>query len=392
MTLASVAGLTLSLSPDARGTAPGGGSTCAPVSQWRTVDIYRGEMGRRGAPIPAGAAASGGAIYIVGNAGGGVENWVVRRSLDRGETWQTVDRFIKPGREYSAASAVTVDSRNGDVYVAGVGGIRFGKLHGWVVRKSTDRGATWTTVDDVTTGAVARKIEIDGAGAIYVLGTARSGSVLRRSTDAGSTWEEISLPAGISRATAMAVAPSGRVFIAGAGRGSWSVYSSADGRGSWERVDHAAFDGGTGRVYAGTVTPAGKVLFTGTVIERDSERWVLRQAAVERPNDWSEVDGVLPNGRGMALASPADGRVYVAGRTPGPYGQHYAYSTRLLDEKDNRIVFSDSILQDPEFLEDGYSFPQSAAVATSEGDIITAGYLNTDEGSVWVVRKLSCRP
>src|SRR6185503_6180660 len=78
--------------------------------------------------------------------------WLVRRSLDGGLTWQTVDLF--PGE----ARAVTTDT-DGNVYVAGqnVGANVYlpgNNGRSWIIRKSTDGGASWSTVDTFANSSV----------------------------------------------------------------------------------------------------------------------------------------------------------------------------------------------------------------------------------------------
>jgi hypothetical protein len=135
---------------------------------------------------------STGAIFAVGEASiGGRPNWVVRRSLDNGITWSTVDIFQTNGDEDSGARAVAGD-RNGVVYVVG----HAGNTRAWTVRKSADNGNTWTTVDSYrpVAGEVsgANSLAVSRLGHIVVVGSASNGlahsALARESRDFGATW------------------------------------------------------------------------------------------------------------------------------------------------------------------------------------------------------------
>src|SRR5439155_17629554 len=71
--------------------------------------------------------------------------WYVRRSLDGGATWSTVDAYAG-----GQAKGIGADAP-GNIYAVGANGSH------WIVRKSTNGGASWATVDDfypcITTSA-----------------------------------------------------------------------------------------------------------------------------------------------------------------------------------------------------------------------------------------------
>jgi hypothetical protein len=159
--------------------------------------------------IPTGASAG---IYVVGEdvnstvPGAYIAHWFVRKSTDGGANWQTVDNFVYDtnGRGVSQAFAVAGDA-SGNVYVVGHGTTTtattvkktttytVGPDH-WIVRKSGNGGATWTTSDDFqlssAANSVARAIDVDGSGNVYVAGYASDGtnthSIVR--TIVGGAW------------------------------------------------------------------------------------------------------------------------------------------------------------------------------------------------------------
>ncbi len=158
---------------------------------WSTVDdyIYPGGNNARPADI---AAAPDGAVYVAGagNDAGSNDRWIVRRSLDGGLSWQTVDDFQLATANNSAATAVHVDSA-GIVYVAGAAAD--GVSNYWIVRRSIDGGVSFSTVDSFLTTAPKPTRVATHRGRVYVAGrldTASPTYTLRLSTDQGATWAD----------------------------------------------------------------------------------------------------------------------------------------------------------------------------------------------------------
>ena len=109
-----------------------------------------------------------------------VTSWTVRRSLDGGTNWVTVDAFL-PLSGISWAYAIGADA-SGNVYVVGRADTPYGRSSyaNWVVRKSADGGNTWATVDDFqlcsTCPAHATGFVADANGNLFVAGQANNSS------------------------------------------------------------------------------------------------------------------------------------------------------------------------------------------------------------------------
>ena len=99
---------------------------------------------------------SNGNLYSVGQlwpSGGLPPYWQVRKSSDRGVTWTTVDLYQYPLSSFDVDPTGFTADNAGNIYVVGWGnsaGIRH-----WLVRKSADGGQTWALVDDMTGGNLA---------------------------------------------------------------------------------------------------------------------------------------------------------------------------------------------------------------------------------------------
>src|SRR5262245_15570310 len=63
--------------------------------------------------------------------------WIVRRSLDGGTTWQTVNTYQLTSGRYASAAGISADA-SGNLYV--VGSSTAGSYRHWIVRKSADGG------------------------------------------------------------------------------------------------------------------------------------------------------------------------------------------------------------------------------------------------------------
>ena len=158
-------------------------------TSWTTVD----DQAPGGFNVVTSLAATPSGVFAAGH----LRNvWTVRRSVNGGATWATVDSFLAaPAGSWSHASGIAADA-NGNLYVTGQSQFRVHKvtdLH-WITRKSTDNGATWSTVDDVVLGTnpYGRSVTVDALGHLFASGYYTSGSayhwVTRTSVDAGVTW------------------------------------------------------------------------------------------------------------------------------------------------------------------------------------------------------------
>jgi hypothetical protein len=131
--------------------------------------------------------------------------WVVRHSGDGGATWQTVDTYHVGGtgeNTSNVARGVAADAK-GNVYVVGYGYANENDTGHWIVRASSDGGSSWRTIDDTSslfpyvfptgTGPEAEAITEDGAGRLDVLGSFDDSNyvehwLVRQSSDGGATW------------------------------------------------------------------------------------------------------------------------------------------------------------------------------------------------------------
>jgi hypothetical protein len=154
---------------------------------WSDVDTFQLSISSLYSnPLRIGAlgigAAADGSLYVVGMAhtksrGYYISHWLVRKSTDGGNSWNTVDDFQPSGS--NAEARCFAATSNGDVYVAGV--TSTSGVNRWVVRKNPGGTGAWSTIDDYQyapgVSTEPHAIVADGLGNLFVGGSEWDGSV-----------------------------------------------------------------------------------------------------------------------------------------------------------------------------------------------------------------------
>jgi hypothetical protein len=147
---------------------------------WATVDDYQASGGYAATAFGAGADAQGN-IYVVGraavpNKNSTINQWQVRRSTNGGVSWTTVDDYALFASGNQVALGVALGfatDAHGDLFVSGwASSSATGGPYYWIVRKNVGGTGPWTIVDSFryTSGAQARAIVADGLGNVFVGG------------------------------------------------------------------------------------------------------------------------------------------------------------------------------------------------------------------------------
>jgi hypothetical protein len=271
---------------------------------WSTVDDVAPFSGSWFNQANAIAADAAGNVYVAGylNTGSGSGAWIVRKSASSGN-FTTVDSFPCSGGIIGAA-AIYVHPTAG-IFVAGQADlvVKGVTIRAWIVRRSTNAGATWSTVDTFygTKGATyyfgrAYGINADAHGNLYVVGALaipyKSGApwqwVVRRSANGGSSWSTVDTyqlaPAGNSVAAGLAFDSHGNIYVAGYGNttywgvNNWIVRSSPTGTNSWSTVDTFQYVNGDYSSAAAIVANAtGNVFVGGRGSDATSGHWLVRK-------------------------------------------------------------------------------------------------------------------
>jgi len=173
----------------------------------------------------------------------GWERWVIWKSTDIGSNWSIVDEFIFT--DEGESHPLGIETKNNDIYVCGYAWESGGIINSeWFIRKSTDQGLTWQTIDrwNLETGNnVCNDIEHDSSTDDFFASgyahTSASGDVgiIKQSTDDGQNWSVIfndsdtrdvytvkASPAGVIWAVAESDLGAGTVLYKGTYAGSWT--------------------------------------------------------------------------------------------------------------------------------------------------------------------------
>src|SRR5438093_13476270 len=131
--------------------------------------------------------------------GSGPNHWIVRRTSDGGLTWTTVDDYA-PGGILTQPNGIAVDAA-GNVYVAGAADFAnpYYDTH-WVIRKGIG-GTNFSSVDSFPTSSSANAVYAHPIAGIFAagngpiatnkFGAVANGWVVRRSTDGGAIWNTV---------------------------------------------------------------------------------------------------------------------------------------------------------------------------------------------------------
>lgn len=208
-------------------------SGCDYTAAWSTSDDFEYVAGKdcRSTAI---AADTSGNLYAAGYCANGSDAifGIVRKSTDQGATWSTVLDYQNGGNDsYFLSIAIT---STGVVFVAGY----VDKVTDmWLVIKTTNGGNSWTVMDEylgiTAESAAAQTITVDSSNNIYVIGTETQTTdtcwTARKSTDGGSTWSSIiddCGPSNVWSANVISVPTDGTVLMGFAELASFGPVSS----------------------------------------------------------------------------------------------------------------------------------------------------------------------
>lgn len=294
-------------------------------------------------------------------------NWLIRKSADHGQTWVTTDEFTYAPLQRAWAMSLAIDPL-GIIYAVG-GAVDENKIPTWIVRKSSDEGASWKTVHTYQYApgkdAQAWAISIDKKGNIYVAGRGQDDSgwlthwLVQKSTDGGQTWELISdfnfVKGKYAGAQAIHIDQGGTIYVGGYGWEGftdfddvhWIVRKSSDDGLTWKTIRAVSYGGGKSE------SPLG----------------------CSRCND-AEV---------KAIATDSKGTVFVAGIGVDVHG----FVHWLVQRSSDGGVFWSTVSDQKYELGRGGSTMETTAITVDHLDnIYVAGFgYNYKAGGKWVVSK-----
>ena len=287
---------------------------------WETVDVF-GSWPGYGGWARAVAVDPWGNILVGGQVGNGSTwNALLERSSDGGATWSTIDGFTVP-QVAATINAIGFDAAR-NIYTVGLGGQLF-------VRKSADGGATWTTLLqtnysgwDVPDGP---GFASDNQGRLYVAGGANPATVWG-SSDGGRTWATAHPFTDGSWTAGILCTPAGAFVIGNTGTAPWGfVRKSTDGGKTWATVDDYNASGVSGKLQAICADSQGNIytggfanITTGTGKKAvTTYNWIIRKGT-NGGTKWTTL-AIIPisgftAGFVSSLTFDAFGNMYAAGQ------------------------------------------------------------------------------
>jgi hypothetical protein len=373
------------------------GPTATQAHSWQTVDVFdqssATDFQQFGKAIAVDGADRLFAAGVSQNASSGFPTYaVVRRSLDHGTTWQTVDSSSGWYQVKGVAA-----SPSGGVAIVGSSRDTSPGPYYWRVRLSRDGGATWSTVDEPRAYADYTEAAAAAFGpdeALYVAGSDLENWIVRRSTDLGVTWTEMAKVPNPDRLNAMKLTPGG-VVLAG-GFGVWQVLQSTNQLVDWTVQDDWFPSACPGTYMARSIAQdnSGNFIIVGGSPGGDNTtlNWVIRRSTDGGVN-WVVADQLhfpLVNGIQYGWGATAVVRDF-AGRMWATGSDDVGIRTRV--SSDSGASWTDSDL----FRYGG--FPNLSARAESiacdsAGNLFVIGWINpwSPARPRWIVRKLDAPP
>ena len=264
------------------------------------------------------------------------------------QTWQTVlDYQLAAGKE-SDGSGIVGDAF-GNVFSGGIGADAAGTNHGIVLQTDTTQLANidpspinWYFSDDTNPSAtqdqsVIWNMGLDANNNVYSIGQLTPNSTrvaywcVRKRSNGGATWSTVDLyqyTPGLSvDVTGFAADNTGNIYVVGWGSGQtvtgsgkhtttnsyihWLVRKSSDAGQTWKLVDDVTGPEANGAAYV----PGAGVFVVGPRFINGAHPWLVRRSATGEPGTWSTVDYPSANVSSAARAVGGDnqGNVYVSG-------------------------------------------------------------------------------
>ena len=325
----------------------GSGAALA-LDPWQTADLFQGVPGFRANATDIGTAADGTTLYSVGWADfntAGDYSAIVRKSIDSGLTWATVDNYLEPGwssASYRGFGAGTI-ATGGSLFACGTLWDQPTQSQRWLVRESGAGGTSWQTTDtyQAVPGASATCGDVKMnpyTGDVYAVGGGYTGAgtstpynwIVRKRAAGSTSFVTVDTVSSEPYAEARAVAfhrTAGVLVVGRVGYGTtsrWTVRGSANGGATWTNVDLFQDSAGAFSLARGiAVSPSGTIYVCGKAIQtfkkgpvKSVNNWVVRRS-LDGGTAWSVVDRFgaestgLMTGAGITL-SP-EGTVFVTG-------------------------------------------------------------------------------
>ncbi len=407
--------------------------SCKMATEWKTVQDFQYEKnGENESKAYSLDIDEKGNIYVVGigaanSSGLGSDKIIIiQKSTDGGASWETVDKYQHTADQPTGGAIGYANVHNASFLVHSDGSLyaTFAAYFGapgeggtyavWIVRKSTDGGATWKNVDGFySTGAWLSSFPLGITecpnGDIYVSGsnstTTSLKQLIRKSTDYGNTWSNTS--SNFQPATNMMVVgysitcdSFGNVYTSGAyndasGVGRWFVRKSKNNE-SFVVVDKYRKTTSYGSQALGVFVNNKEDIFAfgasddsdGSANDTNAAYWTIRRSKDLGVN-WDLVDEYRLEGEKDAYAynmtEGKDGTLYAGGFAEDENGIR-KWLVRKSSDGGSHWGNSDIYTYSKDKISSAFDIKSD-----NLGNLYAVGYVvNESDQTRWVVRKLAC--
>ena len=368
---------------------------------WQTVDDFQYVAGQPAANWGL-AVAPGGTLFAAGfGSDSSVDHGLDMASADGGSTWSgALDDFVYgPGYSTRYDGGITADAA-GNIYVSGRA-YAVGVPTHLIVRRCTDGGLTWSTVDDFVPGGTStffsRGITADAAGSVYLTANNAENNWTIRKGVGGTSFSTVDSFGPGSRALAVFAHPPAGIFAAGYGtitiKKSSSqallVRRSLDGGATWSTVDtfqltigQESLALGLGADVLGNVYVVGRA--NATYRGSSYKHWMVRKSS-NGGGSWSTVDDYLAttgSSEARQFAADSHGNLFVIGEDSTAPGNYSKWIVRENPGGTGGWQTVDSL----QYVA-GYESDVRAIAADAYGHVYVGGRGMDASSFHWVVRK-----
>jgi hypothetical protein len=341
----------------------------------------------------------------------GISHALVMASSDTGQTWSDpLDDFTYPGISATRYDGGIVADAAGNLYATGRAYLNHTAASRWFVRRSSDNGLTWTTVDDFSLGGARNEphaIAADAAGNIYIAGLASTSTasygiyewVVRKGIN-GTAWSTVDDfgPNTSSEAFGVLAHPTAGVFVAGSsiitsGKSTfsaWTVRSSLDGGATWQTVDTFQL-ANTSLARSVGIDPQGNLYVVGSAFMKykswSYNHWIVRRSANGGAGTWNTADDFQLNSTADSVAcgfaSDSLGNLFVA----GPGSVTHGGPMHWLVRKHPGGLGTWSTVDNFQYVQGNDTEGQSIA-SNAASNVFVGGFGNDASGvSHWLIRR-----
>lgn len=317
----------------------------------------------------------------------GWEGWAIWKSTDNGSSWSVVDKYFM----YAAGEShpMQIATKGNDVYVCGYvwgyGGTPSLANAEWLVKKSSDGGASWQITDHWWANLgdnICNSITTSASGDIFTTGFSNNvDSYVRISADNGTSWQQIGYFPGAGRASNIEVSPNGNLWVLIGN----NIYTGVYTLGSWNWSGPFSITGtGFGNVAYQKVGGLEIVsnthaYFTGRI----SNTWRIFETT-DAGVTWSQIHS--RSGEGVTIKVLSTGEILSSGNRNVSFSEHY---NEIIKSVDGGSTFNLVMQKGAVSLEEEGGF----LIELQNGDILSLGkrsldeqmmvYRSTDKGSTW---------